>query len=223
MSVLRTLPGAARAAILAALLAAALCSTSARAQFHEELTALTKGSFTTLEHARTTDGYGVAEAEIIEIWRDDDPSQAWFYQEQAFLGISADKIDPAQKDKPYFARVIRSVETAPGVVSRSVHKIKAPERVRGAWRDGAAFAALSPDDLERSECALTVTRIAKNFWRAESEKCPNDYKGAAYARSFSIVTDGAFANWDRGFDENDALVWGPATGGYVFQRKDDDP
>lgn len=187
--------------------------------FHQELTRLSVGSFSTLMHAQENTGYGVAEAEIVQIWRDENAGEVWFYQEQALLGETSDKIDPSQKDRPYFARVIRSVETEPGIVRRSIHKLKNAEGARGAWRNDSPLASLSRDDLEPSECAITVTRIAKNFWRSESDKCPNGYKGAEYALSLGIVTDVGYANWDRGFSNDGAVVWGPVSGGYVFRPK----
>lgn len=190
-----------------------------KVSFHKELTRLTVGSFSTLKHARENTGYGVAEAEIVEIWRDKKADEVWFYQEQALLGENADEIDLSQKDRPYFARVIRSVETEPGIVRRSIHKLKDAESVRGAWRNETPLANLSRDDLKPSECAITVTRIAKNFWRSESDKCPNEYKGAVYALSLGVVTQAGYANWDRGFASDGAVVWGPVSGGYVFRPK----
>ena len=190
--------------------------------FHDELARLSAGSFSTLQHAEQNPGYGVAEAEIVRIWPDAADDETWFYQEQALLGETPDDLDPAMKARPYFARVIRSVETSPGVVQRFVHKLKEPEQARGAWRERDPLAGLTPDDLEPSECAITLTRIAQNFWRSESEKCPNAYKGAEYAVSLGVVTDGAYANWDRGFSADGDVVWGPEKGGYVFRRKDQD-
>lgn len=190
---------------------------SAAPAFHDELTNLTVGSFSTLQHAKENSGYGVAEAEVIQIWHDRGDG-VWFYQEQALLGESADAIDPANKSAPYFVRVIKSTEIESGVVRRSIHKLINPEVARGAWRDPAQFNGVSVDDLEPSECAITVTRIANKFWRSESEKCPNAYKGAVYAVSLGIVTDDGYANWDRGFSSDGEVVWGPTLGGYVFRR-----
>lgn len=56
------------------------------------------------------------------------------------------------------------------------------------------------------------------MWRSTSEKCPNAYKGAAYALSLGFAIDGQYANWDRGFAADGKHVWGPATGGYIFTR-----
>lgn len=187
--------------------------------FHDELTAISTGSFSTLQHAIENPGYGVAEAEIVEIWPGQADDEIWFYQEQAFLGETPETIDPAMKARPYFARVIRSVETEPGIVRRSVYKLKKPEMAAGRWKDAAPLERLSPEDLRPSECDITFIRIAHNFWRSESQKCPNLYKGAEYAISLGVVTSGAYANWDRGFDANGSVVWGPKKGGYVFQRK----
>lgn len=191
-----------------------------QASYHDELTALSLGSFTTAEQSARDQRYGVAEAEIVRIWPDNQDG-VWLYQEQAFMGDSPDDVDPAMKDRPYFARVTHSVEVEPGVVRRSVHKLKDPAAAAGGWKAETPLSGLDPDDLEESECSITVTRIAENYWRSESEKCPNAYKGAGYALSLGITTSGGYANWDRGFTAEGAHVWGPATGGYIFKRKDD--
>jgi hypothetical protein len=58
------------------------------------------------------------------------------------------------------------------------------------------------------------------MWRSNSGKCPNAYKGAAYAVSLGVLTEGRYANWDRGYNAEDERVWGPTTGGYIFIRRD---
>ena len=101
-----------------------------------ELTAITVGSFSTIEQARRDARYGVAESEIVRIWPERTDG-VWLYQEQALLGDSAATRDDAMKDKPYFLRVIHSVETAPGVVTRTVHRLEDPSKALGAWRTKA--------------------------------------------------------------------------------------
>ena len=215
---------AARPAVAAAIAAAFAIEAHAfaaepGAAYLEELSALSVGSFTTRAQAERDSRYGVAEAEIVRIWSERDDG-VWLYQEQALLGETAAAVDPAMKDAPYFARVVHSVEIAPGVVRRTVHRLKDPAAAKGAWRAAAPLSGLSPDDLLPSECAIVATRVAEKFWRSESEKCPNAYKGAAYAQSLGVVVEGAYANWDRGFTADGSLVWGPASGGYIFIRKD---
>lgn len=190
---------------------------SASTAFLLELTTLSVGSFSTLDQARRDGRYGVAEAEIVRIWPERTDG-VWLFQEQALLGESAAKIDHAMKARPYFLRVVHSVETAPGVVTRTVHRLKDPARALGAWKLKAPLAGLSPADLEPSECSIVVERIAEKFWRSTSAKCPNAYKGAAYAVSLGVSIDGQYANWDRGFAVDGTLVWGPASGGYVFKK-----
>lgn len=184
----------------------------------EESSAMTVGSFTTIDQARRDSRYGVAESEIVRIWPDRKDGH-WFYQEQALLGETAATIDPAMKEKPYFARVIHSVEASPGVVMRAVHRLKDPSSAKGAWRSKTPLAGLSDADLLPSECMIRVERIAEKMWRSTSEKCPNSYKGASYALSLGVSTEDRYANWDRGFAADGTRVWGPASGGYIFVRK----
>ena len=200
-----------------ALNSAAMAEESAET-YHHELTALSVGSFSTLEHAKRDSGYGVAEAEIVRIWPDRNDG-VWLYQEQALLGYDVAELDATMKDRPYFARIIHSREIEPGIVKRTIHKLKNASQAQGAWQEQEPLKTFSPSNLEKSECSITVMRIAENFWRSESEKCPNAYKGAAYAVSYGITTVDQYANWDRGFKEDGTHVWGPATGGYIFNRK----
>lgn len=210
-----------RTAILAAFAyfaaASAECAAAAPS-YLDELIGISVGSFSTIEQATRDSRYGVAESEIVRIWPERTDGQ-WLYQEQAFLGESAAKTDPSMKGKPYFARVIRSVEISPGVVDRSVYRLKSPQKAQGAWKSKAPLAGLSPDDLLSSECAIRVERVAEKMWRAQSQACPNAYKGATHALSLGIILDGRYANWDRGFDADGAQVWGPDGGGYIFIRK----
>ncbi len=204
-------------AILAGSVAAANAAEAPKVDYLAELTAMTVGSFSTIEHAKRDARYGVAEAEIVRIW----PARTdgvWLYQEQALLGESAAKFDRSLKAKPYFLRVIHSVETAPGVVTRTVHRLKNPAAALGAWKTKTPLAGLLPDDLEASECTISVERVAEKFWRSTSARCPNAYKGAAYAVSMGVTVDGQYANWDRGFAADGTHVWGPASGGYIFKR-----
>ncbi|MEM9169127.1 MAG: chromophore lyase CpcT/CpeT [Pseudomonadota bacterium] len=208
-------------AAVAALAMLAACAVRAEdgASYIDELADLSVGSFTTAAQSARDDRYGVAEAEIVRIWPDRDDG-LWLYQEQAYLGDQPGAVDLAMKNRPYFARVVRSVETAPGVVRRTVHKLKRPDAAVGAWRDAAPLANFGPDDLEPSECAIVAERVADGFWRSESEKCPNTYKDADYALSISVATRDRYANWDRGFTNGGTHVWGPRSGGYIFVRKE---
>ncbi|MBY0422223.1 MAG: chromophore lyase CpcT/CpeT [Parvularculaceae bacterium] len=204
-------------AALATSLGAANAADAPKQGYLGELTAITVGTFSTLEHAQRDARYGVAEAEIVRVWPDRQDG-VWLYQEQALIGESAATVDAAMKAKPYFLRVIHSVETAPGVVTRTVHRLNDPSKALGAWKSKTPLAGLSPADLADSECTITVERVAEKFWRSTSAKCPNAYKGASYAISMGVAVDGQYANWDRGFAADQTHVWGPATGGYIFKR-----
>ncbi|RMF07466.1 MAG: hypothetical protein D6763_12285 [Alphaproteobacteria bacterium] len=199
--------------------ASGLPAHSGESMLAEELATLSVGSFTTIAQARRDPRYGVAEAEIVRIWPERQDG-VWLYQEQAYLGDTPSAIDPTRKDRPYFARVIQLVETGPNTVERRVFKLENPASALGAWRHPAPLIDMSPGDLRPSECVMVARRVAEKFWYSESGKCPNDYKAAAYAVSLSVVVDGTYANWDRGFASDGRQVWGPADAGYIFVRKE---
>lgn len=206
------------ASLIAGMTVCSIALADDHSAYHAELLALSVGSFTSLEQSERDNRYGVVESEIVQIWPDRDDGY-WLYQEQAFLGQTPADVDVSVKDKPYFARVVHSVEIEPGVIQRTPHKIKDADAARGAWRNETPLSGLSPDDLEPSECAITVTRIAENYWTSQSERCPNAYKGASHALSLGVTHEGGYANWDRGFTDEGEHVWGPASGGYIFKAK----
>ena len=153
----------------------------------------------------------------MRIWPERDDG-IWLYQEQAILG-AAGAVDPANKDRPYFQRVVQMTAMENGQVRRSIYTLPAPAGGVGGWREAGALAELSPAGFGGKTCDVFVERIARGLWYGESEpNCPNSYKGAVRMTNQTVITAEGYGNWDRGWSADDDLVWGPAEGGYAFDR-----
>ena len=185
-----------------------------------ELLSLSAGSWTSRDQS-SAPGYDWVESETVRILTER-PDGVWLYQENAVLGASAGEAPrPGAKDRPYFQVVIQLRSLGPGEVLATTYRLAGPEAAsgaRGIWASpGRAF---DPGWIGETACMNRMHRVAEGFWQGTAE-CPNTYKGAVKVDSRSIRTRAAYVNWDRGFDAAGRLVWGPATGGYVFTLKED--
>ncbi|MEO1038478.1 MAG: chromophore lyase CpcT/CpeT [Pseudomonadota bacterium] len=183
----------------------------------EELAEILTGSFTTLEQS-ATDGWGYVESELARIWPEREDG-VWLYQENVWLGDNEETADWSAKERPYFQRIVRLVETEPGVVLRTIYRVEDAASLVGAYADPSR---VGEDQLAAPNCSGPVERIAHGWWVADFPTCPSNLRGAVRTHSRSIHTPDGFANWDRGIDPQGNVVWGPAEAGYIFKRKADE-
>lgn len=171
------------------------------------------GSFSSAaQHQAEPDTFFDIRLEVVEIWldRDDGP---WLYVEQAAA---------SRLESPYRQRIYHLQSHPDGTLSSTVYELPGdPLRFAGAWREPQRFAALSPSDLEeRIGCVITLRRqLDGRFVGSTSGKeCRSTLRGATYATSEVEITENLLLSWDRGFDADDAQVWGATEGGYRFAR-----
>lgn len=179
----------------------------------EEYAQLLIGSFSSEAQARADARYDVVEARVVRIWPERTDG-VWLYQEQALLG-PASAIDEGARARPYFQRVVHLETIGPGAVRGTSHRSTNAASIVGAWRTPSRIAAAQ---LGEAICAGTAERIAVGFWLASNPDCPNTYRGAVRASSDALRTADAYANWDRGWNAEGVQVWGPTSGGYIFER-----
>ncbi len=199
-----------------ALVCAAAAPAAAQQARAEALAEVLSGSFTTIEQS-ATDGWGHVESELVRIWPDREDG-VWLYQENAWLGDSPEETDWSAKNRPYFQRIIRLVQTDETTVLRTIYSMTEPESVVGAYESPET---IEPDQLGASSCSGPVERIAEGWWVADFPTCPSSLRGAVRTHSRSIHGPDGFVNWDRGFTAEGEVAWGPAEGGYIFERKTD--
>ena len=177
----------------------------------DEYVRLQVGSFTSEAQSRQDARYDVATWHIVEIWPGDDAGARWLYTE-SWIGEA-----PA----PYLQRVSRLTVEPDGTVLARRYRFPDAVRVVGAWQATRRFDALPRAELialDGCDAVIARTGPARFEGGTVGARCRNDYRGAAYAVSQSVLTPEEMLNWDRGFDVNGNQVWGPSAGGYRFRR-----
>lgn len=200
-------------ALLAALLAWAPASQTAVAD--DELSLLANhytGVFSSAAQAAENDTYLLVHYRTTRIWPDAGDGY-WFYTEQQIEG----------QDTPYRQRVQRLFRDEDGRIRLRVYTLPSPQHHAGAWRDASKLAGLERDALATdADCDNFYRQTAPGVFEGgtDGQRCRNAWRGASYMRSVSRIESGRFENWDRGFDDEHNHVWGPADGGYQFERID---
>jgi CpeT protein len=175
---------------------------------------LTTGTFSSAAQAAADDRYGNATWHIAEIWPGREDGR-WLYAENWF----------GEADAPYRQRITRLTRAADGSLVARGYRLPEAERYAGAWRDPSLLESIRPESLEAVEgCDVVIVRTGERRFEGSTvgRQCRNDYKGAAYVVSQSVLTDDSMLNWDRGIAADGRQVWGPAAGGYRFRHTDPD-
>lgn len=172
------------------------------------------GHFSSAAQHRRDPAYDEVEVRVVRIWPERTDG-LWLYQEQAIVNQPGKSRDQALA-APYFQFVAHVVTLKAGSIRRDNF------RVRDAGRfTGARVEALAQADLMEASCHNRIDRIASGWFVGTTESCVNRYKGAAWMLSLSVLTARTYVNWDRGFDASGTRIWGPAQGGYIFDRLSD--
>ena len=182
----------------------------------ENLVTWMTGSFSSAEQAKDTEGYFDIRLYMVPIWkqRTDGP---WLYVEQAVAQAL---------ERPYRQRVYHLREIHEGIYESRIYAFPEPKTRAGAWKQDDPLADLSPDDLEEKEGCGVILRLQDDGTYAGSTLgtgCANTFGGATYATSFVTIFEDRLEAWDRGYDQDHKLLWGPETGGYVFRKTDEIP
>ena len=168
------------------------------------------GSFSSAEQAKTDTNYFDIRLEMKQIWkeRNDGP---WIYVEQAVADY---------KNKPYRQRVYQLVEEN-NTIKSVVYTFDNPLRFAGDYKKENPLQQLTPDSLKlRDGCAVYLKKISEDVYQGSTKdkECVSNLRGASYATSEVTVKFDRILSWDRGFDADDAQVWGAEKGGYEFLK-----
>jgi hypothetical protein len=185
----------------------------------EDYAATVTGSFSSAAQHAADARYDWAEARIVRIWPERTDG-VWLYQEQAIINTPGLTPDAARR-KPYFQFVARVTPLGDGLLRRDNFRVKVGAHWLALTSDDPRLAVLSTDDLAPASCHNRMERVAPGYWIGRTESCTNAYKGATFMQSLSVTTRDHYVNWDRGFDAAGARIWGPADGGYIFDRVGD--
>lgn len=177
----------------------------------DDYVAYRSGSFSSAAQAAVDSRYDAVTWHIAEIWTDRDPDGRWLYTESWIDG----------SDAPYMQRLSRVSLQSDGSILAERYRFPDTGRYVGAYADTGRFDDLDADRLTKLEgCDGIVVRAGHERFEGGTvgKRCPSTYKGASYAISEGTTENGRLVNWDRGFDADGRLVWGPAAGGYRFER-----
>ena len=177
------------------------------------------GSFTSAAQAQRDPDFMVINLHMSPMWTDRTDG-FWFYVEQATA---------ATPEKPYRQRVYRVWNLDDGLVQSDVYELPGdPLRFAGAWQNPALLADLRPDQLvAREGCSITLREKTTTFdggkavqfeGGTEGAGCESSLRGASFATSEVILTEGEMRTWDRGWKASGEQAWGSVNGPYVFVR-----
>lgn len=192
-----------------------LAATAADADMLDDYVELATGTFSSAAQAQQDQRYDAVTWHIAEIWKDRGEDGRWLYTESWIDG----------SDRPYMQRVSRLSMTENGELLFERFRLPGMADFVGAHKDTNRFDAVAADDLQKlAGCDGIFVRAGTSRFEGTTvgRRCESRYKGASYAVSQSVVTQGGMTNWDRGFNDAGELVWGPAAGGYRFERAGSD-
>jgi hypothetical protein len=205
--------------ITAAIMLMALQTAPAAPTLAQDYAATAPGTFSSAAQHAADPRYDHVEARIVRIWPERTDG-VWLYQEQAIINVPG--VAPADaRRKPYFQFVARVTPLGDGLLRRDNFRVRDGAAWLAMTSGDARLSTLTPADLAPASCHNRMERVSPGYWTGRTESCTNAYKGATYMVSLSITTRDHYVNWDRGFDAAGTRIWGPADGGYVFDRVGD--
>ena len=169
------------------------------------------GSFSSGQQAEADSAYYDIRLHMAQVW-ENRTDGVWMYVEQATA---------SSQNEPYRQRVYRLTEVDDTTYRSDVYTMPEPERFVGAWKKTDPLATLNRDSLElREGCSIVMHPEGDSAFAGGTvgTGCASSLRGAAYATSQVRITADVLYTWDRGWSENDSLVWGARKGGYVFRR-----
>ncbi|MFM8740132.1 MAG: chromophore lyase CpcT/CpeT [Cytophagales bacterium] len=175
-----------------------------------EFVGLLPGNYSTEAMWKKDSTLAHVQLHIVPIWKDDKDGH-WFYLEQA---------EVKSLQRPYRQAVLHITANHQQIVSTNL-TIQNRLSFAGAWKDAALLTKLSKSNLDFSNpCVIYFTRVKANHFKGGTGGggCSNQYKGASYFTNQSELTEKGLSSWDRGWNADGQLAWGPATHGYTFDK-----
>ena len=173
---------------------------------------LMSGSFSSEAQAAGDESYFDIRLEMVPIWTERTDGH-WLYVEQAAA---------TSLEKPYRQRVYHVTARDDGSFESKVFEMPEPLRFAGHYSHEKPLAELGPEDLIEREGCSVILRLQESgeFVGSTVEKeCKSSLRGATYATSEITIGKCMVESWDRGFDAEDAHVWGAEKGPYLFLCK----
>lgn len=186
------------------------CSSSPSYELEEFGSAMT-GSFSSEAQADENENYRNIQLHTVRLQSIKEPG-IWLYVEQ-FVAETP--------NQPYRQRVYHLEEVADGEFKSHIYTIRFPRRFTGGWKDIGKLTELTFDQITRVQgCSVTLEKTSDGDYIGGTsvDECKSDFGGAKYMTSEILVSENEMITWDRGFDDEGNLIWGPLEGGYRFKR-----
>lgn len=201
--------------LLALIIITNSCKSTKNATAGKELKILLcmmKGSFTSAEQEAQDSSYYNISLHMYSVWESREGH--WFYVEQALFEM---------QDKPYRQRFYKVEQSGKNEFKTTVYSINIADEAVGKWKEPKWFDQFDESILEEREgCGVYLVKTALGNYQGSTKKgeCQSSLRGASYATSKVIISEGQIYSWDRGFDAEDNQVWGAVKGGYIFKKVD---
>ena len=120
--------------------------------------------------------------------------------------------------EPYRQRLYVIAPIGDDVVSR-VFELSSPANYIGFCDLETRATVHEGEATLKSGCEVYLAQQGDGYIGGTAGKgCTSSLNGASYAASDVVLRDGEVSSWDRGYDSNDAQVWGATDGPYEFIR-----
>lgn len=176
-----------------------------------ELFTLMQGSFDSETQSQVDSTYFNISLHMYPIWKD---KGHFLYVEQAIS---------SKQNKPYRQRIYEVKQLNDSMYSSAIYTIENDSLWIGKWKTPEAFDKLTMDHVSKKEgCEVVLQRLDQYYFKGETgeKTCESSLYGASYATSEVEILEDKIISWDRGFDDNDAHIWGAKKGGYIFNKID---
>lgn len=176
----------------------------------EELFTVMTGNFNSSRQARADTTYFDITLRMTPIWNEREGH--WLYVEQSL----SDSLE-----KPYRQRIYKLSRENDSILRSDIFTFPNASLWIGKWETPEFFDRLLLETLiPRSGCEVFLKKTGENTFvgKTNDKNCPSDLRGAKYTISEVEISERRMIAWDRGFNENDSLVWGPSKGGYIFDK-----
>lgn len=176
----------------------------------EYLLSMMTGSFSSERQATLDTNFRDVTLHMYPIWPEKDGK--WLYVEQALTN---------NQEEPYRQRIYKLSRENDSTLRSDIYTIPNASLWACKWQTPKFFDRLLHETIEMKEgCEMLLKITAENTFKGKTvdKNCANELNGAVYATSEVIISEKQIISWDRGFDENDSIVWGPKYEGYEFDK-----
>lgn len=176
----------------------------------EQLVAMMTGSYSSEQQAKLDTNFREHMLHIYPIWPDKEGK--WMYAEFA---------DTENQEEPYKQHIYKISRDKDSILKKNIFTIPNANIWVCKWQNPKFFDRLLPESITLKEGCTHIfhkTEEASFKGKTNEKNCPSSLKGAAYTISEIEISEKKIISWERGFNDQDSLVWGSKQIGYEFDK-----